>query len=57
MSCISVDGPVPESVLATLRSIPGVRNVTAVEIGEMVDPAFRSATSFAHYSNDVLLGY
>ncbi|KAG5182669.1 phosphoserine aminotransferase [Tribonema minus] len=41
MSCISVDGPVPENILADLRAIPGVRNVIPVNIGEMEDPAFR----------------
>jgi len=41
MSCIKVDGTVPENILSNLRSISGVRNVIPVQIQIGEDPSFR----------------
>ncbi|CAM9496992.1 unnamed protein product, partial [Phaeothamnion confervicola] len=41
MSCITVDGVVPDDVMAELRKVPDIRNVSQVVITEAADPSFR----------------
>lgn len=41
MSALSVDEAVPESVLAQLRSLPGIRNLMSVSIEEDMDSSLR----------------
>jgi len=45
MSCIAVDAPVPEQTLADIRKIPGVHNVTAINITVSADPSFRQVAT------------